>query len=76
MLNVLKKVVLLQPFFIQFTRFLSKTTKNTLKQPFYLNLTEAQTLLEDQNKNCRSKEKDGKTNILLFLKQSKLRARR
>ena len=47
-------VVSLQPFLAMFTRLF---TKDTLKTTFYLNVTETQILLEDENMNCRQKKK-------------------
>ena len=55
--NIFEMVVILQPFLIQFTRFLSEYHKKHIKTTFYLNVTESQTPLEDVNMNCHQKKK-------------------
>ncbi len=59
-------VVALQPFSIQFTRFLSKNHEKHIKTTFYLNVTETYTLLEDENKNYYKKKKEA-SQLPLFL---------
>ena len=54
--NVFDMVVSLQPFLIQFNRFLSKHHKKHIKKNFYLNITETITLLEDTKIELPSKK--------------------
>ena len=51
-------VVTLQPFLIQFSRFLSEYHKKHIKTTFYLNVTKTKTLLEDTKIELPSKEKE------------------
>ena len=48
-------VVTLQPFLIQFSRFLSEYHKKHIKTTFYLNVTKTKTLLEDTKIELPSK---------------------
>jgi hypothetical protein len=57
-------VVTLQPFLIQFSRFLSEYHKKHIKTTFYLNVTEYQTPLEDVNMNCHPKKRDRKLGLI------------
>lgn len=49
-------VVTLQPFLIQFSRFLSEYHKKHIKTTFYLNVTKTKTLLEDTKIELPSKK--------------------
>ena len=61
--NIFKKVVTLQPFLIQFSRFLSEYHKKHIKTTFYLNVTKTKILLKDENMNCRPKEREANYSV-------------